>query len=101
MKKLLIIVAGLIIGAKVKAQDFTLKSSESAGQLSRSQFYNGMGYTGDNLSPQLSWQNEPEGTLFYAITMYDPDAPTGSGFWHWVVFNIPSDCHELPSGAGT
>lgn len=101
MKNLLfIITANLIIYSGLQAQDFTLKSNELGGQLPQKQFYNGMGYNGLNLSPQLSWKGEPEGTRYYAVTMYDPDAPTGSGFWHWVVFNIPADCHELSSGAG-
>ncbi len=79
---------------------FTLKSNELGGQLTSKQYLNGMGYTGDNLSPQLSWENAPDDTQAFAITIYDMDAPTGSGFWHWVVFNIPADVRELPSGAG-
>jgi Raf kinase inhibitor-like YbhB/YbcL family protein len=79
---------------------FTLRSTELGGQLSNKQYANGMGYTGGNQSPQLSWENAPEGTQSFAVTIYDLDAPTGSGFWHWVVFNIPSNVHELVSGAG-
>lgn len=79
---------------------FTLKSSNLGGNATSVEEFNGFGCTGDNLSPQLSWSNPPEGTKSFAITMYDPDAPTGSGWWHWVVFDIPSDINELVAGAG-
>lgn len=82
------------------AQTFTLKSSELGGQLTNKQYANAMGFTGENQSPQLSWENAPKETKAFALTVYDMDAPTGSGFWHWVVFNIPGDVHELKSGAG-
>ncbi len=63
--------------------------------------FSGFGCTGGNVSPGLIWKNAPKGTKSFAVTSYDPDAPTGSGWWHWVAFNIPATATELPSGAGT
>jgi Raf kinase inhibitor-like YbhB/YbcL family protein len=81
---------------------FTVSSSAFAanGTLSNQQVLNGFGCSGANESPQLRWSNAPSGTKSYAITMYDPDAPTGSGWWHWVVYNIPAETTTLPAGAG-
>ncbi|MDT4917140.1 MAG: hypothetical protein QOI15_2407 [Pseudonocardiales bacterium] len=57
------------------------------------------GAGGEDVSPHLAWSGAPEGTQSYAITVYDPDAPTASGFWHWAAFNIPADTAELATGA--
>lgn len=82
------------------APTFTLKSDELGSQFLNAQYLNGMGYTGGNQSPQLSWEHAPSGTKSFAVTIYDLDAPTGSGFWHWVMFNIPPNVHELKADAG-
>ena len=70
-------------------------------ELAHAQVANAMGYDGGNLSPQLTWSGAPAMTESYAITMHDPDAPTGSGFWHWVVANIPAHVNSLPSNAAS
>lgn len=61
--------------------------------------FKGFGCEGENVSPALSWSGAPEETKSYAVTVYDPDAPTGSGWWHWVVFNIPADVKSLEMAA--
>lgn len=87
-------------GDNTTAQTFTLKSAELGGQLTNKQYANGWGFNGENKSPQLYWENVPQGTQSFTVTIYDLDAPTGSGFWHWVVFNIPAHINELAANAG-
>lgn len=84
----------------VDTNTFTLKSNELGGQLAPKHYMNGMGFSGQNQSPQLYWENPPKQTKAFAVTMYDLDAPTGSGLWHWVVLNLPADVRELPAGSG-
>jgi Raf kinase inhibitor-like YbhB/YbcL family protein len=102
MKKMnLVMIALALVGFSAYSQDtFTLSSNTLGGEATEAQEFNGFGCEGENRSPQLSWENAPEGTKSFAITMYDPDAPTGSGWWHWLVFDINADVNELIEGAG-
>lgn len=81
---------------------FTLTSTHIADQqtLPLRFVHSAMGAGGQNVSPDLAWSGAPEGTQSYALTMYDPDAPTGSGWWHWVVYDIPASATGLVMGAG-
>jgi len=83
-------------------QDFkVLSDSPVDGRFQSAQFANGFGCSGKNVSPHIAWQGAPQGTKSFVVTMYDPDAPTGSGWWHWVVANIPAGVTELKEGAGS
>ena len=81
------------------AFDLTSNDIKPNGRLNEAQVANIFGCSGGNVSPQLAWKNPPKGTKSYAITAYDPDAPTGSGWWHWVAWNIPVATTSLAAGA--
>jgi Raf kinase inhibitor-like YbhB/YbcL family protein len=83
------------------ATEFTLSSPDLQGGTFDNKFVlNGFGCKGDNVSPTLIWRNPPAGTKSFAVQVYDPDAPTGSGFWHWAVYNIPPTTVILSQGVG-
>jgi Raf kinase inhibitor-like YbhB/YbcL family protein len=105
MKRLIpMALASTLLGASlaVQAAGFTLSSPtvKPGAMLTEAQVFNGFGCSGKNTSPALKWQSAPAGTKSFALTLYDPDAPTGSGWWHWVVYNLPATVTELPEGAG-
>ncbi len=82
---------------KVTSQEITRGGTIANEQVTN---FPGFGCSGGNVSPEIKWSPGPSGTKSYAVTIYDPDAPTGSGFWHWVVFNIPATATELAKNAG-
>ncbi|KQO11683.1 hypothetical protein ASF06_03360 [Agreia sp. Leaf244] len=84
-----------------KLPAFDLESTDVKQGVRLSNDQVGAGAGGGDISPQLSWSGAPEGTKSYVVTVYDPDAPTASGFWHWAVFNIPAEVTSLAAGAGT
>ena len=100
------ILAGIVLLTSTlgaQAAGFTLSSAtiKPGSMLTDAQVFNGFGCSGKNVSPALAWSGAPAGTKSFALTVYDPDAPTGSGWWHWVVFNIPASATQLPEGAGS
>lgn len=97
---LVLLLAPLVHAAKPPVFTLTSPEVKTGSMLSEQQVLNSFGCTGANVSPALEWKNAPAGTKSFAVTVYDPDAPTGSGWWHWVMFNIPADTKQLASNAG-
>jgi hypothetical protein len=96
------VVLGAFVSGQAQAQGFTLTSPAftEGGTIKAEQVFNKDGCKGGNISPALSWRGAPAGTKSFVLTLFDPDAPTGSGFWHWVVFNIPPGTNSLAKNAG-
>lgn len=88
--------------AALAADRFVLKSPDVApgAKIAEKFVFKGFGCEGGNVSPGLEWSGAPAGTKSFALTVYDPDAPTGSGWWHWLVINIPASTTKLEQGAG-
>ena len=99
MKKLIVssVLAFITFSAQAAAFQVTSNEIKTGEQLTTSHVFSGFGCEGGNTSPSLTWSGAPEGTKSFAVTVYDPDAPTGSGWWHWVVFNIPASATMLPA----
>ncbi|MFT5420719.1 MAG: Raf kinase inhibitor-like YbhB/YbcL family protein [Candidatus Endobugula sp.] len=96
-------VLSLVISLPVFAGSLTLSSNDIEHEkfMDEKQEFNGFGCSGEDLSPHLQWSNAPKGTKSFAVTAYDPDAPTGSGWWHWQVINIPANVTQLSNNAGS
>ena len=91
-----------VLGATSGANALSLTSPDikPGAKIADEQVFNSFGCAGKNISPALAWSGAPKNTKSFALSVFDPDAPTGSGFWHWVVFNIPADVSSLDKGAG-
>jgi Raf kinase inhibitor-like YbhB/YbcL family protein len=96
-----ILIGALSLAGAAHALDLRSTTFTDHGTLSAAQMYRGFGCEGGNVSPQLTWSDPPAGTKSFALTAYDPDAPTGSGWWHWVVYDLPVDVRALDSNAGS
>jgi len=96
-----LILAALLASKSALAGSLTLSSTDIANGkfMAKAQEFQGFGCSGGNQSPQLSWSGAPAGTAAFAIMVHDPDAPTGSGWWHWQLVNIPKDVTSLAAGA--
>jgi len=95
-----ILVGAVTIAGAANAMTLTSPDIKPGSKIANEQVFNGWDCTGQNVSPALSWSGAPKDTKSFAVSMYDPDAPTGSGFWHWWVANIPATVTSLPKGAG-
>ena len=89
----------LIVPLSAQALELTSTTLSEGEKLTDLHVFEGFGCEGENRSPQLSWTGAPEGTESFAITVYDPDAPTGSGWWHWNVVNIPASVTAVEQNA--
>jgi Raf kinase inhibitor-like YbhB/YbcL family protein len=98
MRRIVTLLSTATFALAAHASDFQIQVDGEHGQLPASSSYQGFGCTGGNHAPAVHWQNVPAGTRSLALTVYDPDAPTGSGWWHWVVIDLPSTTTGLAVG---
>ena len=101
----MLLVTGCFLPVAAAAQDMSIMSIKSeevseGAPIKEEQVFKGFGCTGSNISPSLSWSGASNGTKSFAITVYEPDGQTGSGWWHWAVFNIPVATTSIPKNAG-
>ncbi len=98
-----IVMSVLVATTTGAGSEFRFKTSafKASGTIPHQYSYNGNGCDGRNLSPEFHWSGAPSGTQAFALTMFDPDAGNGVGWWHWVVFNIPAETTQLATGAGS
>ena len=89
---------GVSAHAELKLSSSSISSKK---QIDNKFVANGFGCSGQNISPELHWSGAPKDTKYYAITLYDQDAPTGSGWWHWLIINIPVNSFTIPEGASS
>ena len=94
---MMVIMSGTVIAAPFSVSSADMRDGQT---LAQTHWFGGFGCTGGNISPQIAWKNAPAGTRSFAVTAYDPDAPTGSGWWHWTVVNIAQQVTGLAAGAG-
>ncbi len=101
MRKILLTIFALtgIISFSQTASAFTVRTSLADNKDIEQYAFQGFGCTGQNKSPMISWQDAPKDTKSFAVTVYDPDAPTGSGWWHWTLFNIPASVNKIEENA--
>ena len=92
--------AAALAGGAAHAAEFELSSPDvrQMQPIAPAYYWNNFGCSGENMAPRLEWKNPPAGTRSYAVTLHDDDAPTGSGFWHWVVYDIVADADGLAGG---
>src|SRR6516165_9783100 len=101
MQRLILVIGLFVVSTPAFAAELVLSSTnvKSGSPMGIAQALTDC--KGQNISPALSWSGEPTGTQSFALTMYDPDARAGAGWWHWSVFNIPATVHALAAGAGS